>query len=979
MRNILTKNAPASGDLVQDYIDTAYDNVKLVADNLALILVLAQAIDDGDLDDVLQEVDINTLVKLNALVADATLIDGDTLGTAAYEAVAAFATAAQGATADSALQPGDIDTFAELDALVADAALATQAYVNSAVAGLYDHKGSYDANTNTPDLDTTPSGIKKADTYTVSVAGTFFTAVLAAGDLLIADQDDPTLESHWTIVNRNIDETAFASAAQGSLADTALQPGEAATPAQGTLADSATQPGDNLSTLTNDGNFADDQTGAEIKAAYEGELDTNAFTDAEKTKLGTVEGGATADQTDSEIATGYGNQVAAASQVEAEAGTEAAIRRFSPLRIAQAITALGGGGSGVGAPPVLKYVEANNVYTFGAITSMTAIAPSGGNAPVADELLVLIVGNDRSTAGDTFSTPAGWTKVDQHYGDAAYVCIYYKTATGSETNESITWGGGICNGYFSFYCRITGAKNSHPINAISLTTGGATSSHTVPAIDTGGQNRLALCGLSFDGGDGPTFATVSSGWTMEAQSTVTGPSSSSGCLASKEVSLKGSTETCVITSAVSDGTALFNIAINPPSDSPLTTKGDLYGFDTKDERIPVGIDGQVLTVDPAEALGIKWATPDEVPSPFPVLEYTESAYEYNFGGQTSMTAIAPTGIYAPVAGELLVLIVGNDIPASGAVFATPAGWTKLGQVGSATSDCYLTVFYKTASGGDGNETITWGGTTCNGACSFFMRISGANNANPIDVFNFVETSSSATHTIPAVTTTDDNKLALAAITFDGGDGTPFSTVSAGWIEQGDTGPGGAGSASCGAVYAKDIAIAGTTGDCVVTASVSDGGTVVQLAINPEVVSPLTTKGDLFGYSTEGARIPVGTDGQLLKADSTEAVGVKWVDPDSGGGFSAINDEIGTTYTFVAQDLVDCVVASNVAASTYSIPDSLGAVGETLNLYNKGAGTVTIDMAGTDTLDTTANDCAQYKAITILKIAATVWAVIGGSA
>ncbi len=40
------------------------------------------------------------------------------------------------------------------------------------------------------------------------------------------------------------------------------------------------------------------------------------------------------------IAAGYNDQVAAASQAVAEAGTEAAIRRFSPLRIAQAIEAL---------------------------------------------------------------------------------------------------------------------------------------------------------------------------------------------------------------------------------------------------------------------------------------------------------------------------------------------------------------------------------------------------------------------------------------------------------------------------------------------------------------------------------------------------------------------------------------------------------------------------------------------------------------
>jgi hypothetical protein len=87
-----------------------------------------------------------------------------------------------------------------------------QAVVDAAVAGLYDHKGAYNASTNSPDLDTSPSGVLKGDAYTVSVAGTFFTAAVDAGDVLIADQDSPTLESHWTIVNRNIDETAFATA-----------------------------------------------------------------------------------------------------------------------------------------------------------------------------------------------------------------------------------------------------------------------------------------------------------------------------------------------------------------------------------------------------------------------------------------------------------------------------------------------------------------------------------------------------------------------------------------------------------------------------------------------------------------------------------------------------------------------------------------------------------------------------------------------
>jgi hypothetical protein len=40
-------------------------------------------------------------------------------------------------------------------------------------------------------------------------------------------------------------------------------------------------------------------------------------------------------------------------------------------------------------------------------------------------------------------------------------------------------------------------------------------------------------------------------------------------------------------------------------------------------------------------------------------------------------------------------------------------------------------------------------------------------------------------------------------------------------------------------------------------------------------APLTTKGDLLGYSTAAARVAVGTNGQVLTADSTAATGVKW--------------------------------------------------------------------------------------------------------
>lgn len=83
---------------------------------------------------------------------------------------------------------------------------ATKAYVDSSNVGQLIYQGGYNAATNTPDLDVSPSAsIKTGFTYTVTVEGLFFTEQVRVGDVIIAETDAPTSLGDWTTVQNNID------------------------------------------------------------------------------------------------------------------------------------------------------------------------------------------------------------------------------------------------------------------------------------------------------------------------------------------------------------------------------------------------------------------------------------------------------------------------------------------------------------------------------------------------------------------------------------------------------------------------------------------------------------------------------------------------------------------------------------------------------------------------------------------------------
>ena len=82
---------------------------------------------------------------------------------------------------------------------------ATKAYVDTNIVGNLVFQGGYNAATNTPDLDSSPSSsIKKGWAYVVTAAGSFFTETVEVGDFLFAQTDSPTSLSDWVTVQNNV-------------------------------------------------------------------------------------------------------------------------------------------------------------------------------------------------------------------------------------------------------------------------------------------------------------------------------------------------------------------------------------------------------------------------------------------------------------------------------------------------------------------------------------------------------------------------------------------------------------------------------------------------------------------------------------------------------------------------------------------------------------------------------------------------------
>lgn len=133
-------------------------------------------------------------------------------------------------------------------------------------------------------------------------------------------------------------------------------------------------------------------------------------------------------------------------------------------------------------------------------------------------------------------------------------------------------------------------------------------------------------------------------------------------------------------------------------------------------------------------------------------------------------------------------------------------------------------------------------------------------------------------------------------------------------------------------------LGGTTGQVL---SKTSGTNMDFTWVTPTDQTPLTTKGDLFTFSTVDARLAVGTNGQTLVADSTASTGLKWATPAGSTPTFTLLNAGGTALTGsqtvtisgisgVNQIFVYCENASSASAQSFMY---LRLNGDSGNNYN----------------------------------------------
>jgi hypothetical protein len=357
--------------------------------------------------------------------------------------------------------------------------------------------------------------------------------------------------------------------------------------------------------------------------------------------------------------------------------------------------------------------------------------------------------------------------------------------------------------------------------------------------------------------------------------------------------------------------------IAPSGSSPLTTKGDLYTFDTANARLPVGTNGQVLVADNTAATGLRWASTGT-------------------GVYTSSNGITLTGSNFTLGGNLdadttithttdSLTFTGEGSTPSGAVAKSLVHINNTQTVGGNSWGLEVLggsrgcVYFESA------QQVSVSTPPLVGTQPFIIRAtSGSSNGAPIWLESanrygvYIKTGTATVNNSPSLTIENAQGLSAGAAAYSLNMFTTRSTVTTviqgrsliNWSARTNTGilndfaqiEGGTedfnNATRSGYLDFKVLASGGTapisgmkinptgqiqlaaytsssafTGTSVATLAVDNLGNIITVTGGGS--SPLTTKGDLYTYSTTNARLPVGANGEILIADNTTATGLRW--------------------------------------------------------------------------------------------------------
>ena len=294
---------------------------------------------------------------------------------------------------------------------------------------------------------------------------------------------------------------------------------------------------------------------------------------------------------------------------------------------------------------------------------------------------------------------------------------------------------------------------------------GAASTVTGPTGPTGATGATGPAGVA--GATGPTGPTGSTGPTgptgaTGAASTVTGPTGPTG--ATGPAGAAGATGPTGATGATGP--------TGPEGGSTtLTTKGDLLTRTSSAlTRLPVGAtNGHVLTVDSAEATGLKWAAAAGGASDLDGLSDVDlnpaitvvSTSSQSAGASTSMTFTLPSSMQQD---DICVVLVGSD----GSQPAKPDGWST---ISSATfGNGFQRILFKQMGPTPDTTVSLTGLSTASTAVAVAIR--GASLQTWTSVTSGHDPASVVDP--PAVTTTVANSLVLVMAAVDDSNITTFT-------------------------------------------------------------------------------------------------------------------------------------------------------------------------------------------------------------